>query len=54
MFNIERGNWFESSPGSVAAERAFYDYSDGSEPDATADQAFAEFENIFRRYDENW
>jgi hypothetical protein len=47
VFNIERGNWFESSPGSVAAERGYYDYSDGAAPDATADQAFAEFESSF-------
>jgi hypothetical protein len=45
VFNIDRGNWFESSPGSVAAERGYYDYSEGSEPDATADQSFAEFES---------
>jgi hypothetical protein len=37
----------ESSPGSVAAERGYYDYSEASEPDATADQAFAEFETSF-------
>jgi hypothetical protein len=47
VLNIERRNWFESSPSTVAAERAFYDYSEGSEPDATADQAFAEFERNF-------
>ena len=47
VFNIERRSWFESTTRSVAAERAFYDYSEGSEPDATADQAFAEFEINF-------
>jgi hypothetical protein len=47
VFDIERRNWFESSPGNVAAERAFYDYSESSEPDATADQAFREFETSF-------
>jgi len=47
VFDVERGKWFESSPGSVAAERAFYDYSEGSEADATADRSFAEFETNF-------
>ena len=47
VFNIEQGTWFESGPGGVAAERGYYDYSPGSEPDATADQAFAEFESNF-------
>jgi hypothetical protein len=47
VFDIERRNWFESSPRNVAAERAYYDYSEGSEPDATADQAFKEFETNF-------
>jgi len=47
VFNIERGSWFESDPGRVAAERGYYDYSEASEPGATADQAFAEFETNF-------
>lgn len=47
VFDIERRKWFESNPRSVAAERAYYDYSEGSEPDATADQAFKEFETNF-------
>jgi hypothetical protein len=48
-FNIERKNWFGSSPGSVGAERGFYDYSENSKPDATADDAFFEFETSFPR-----
>lgn len=38
---------FESSPGSVAATHGYYDYSEGTNPDTTADEAFAEFENNF-------
>src|ERR1700722_17005659 len=47
VFDIERRKWFESSPRTVAAERAYYDYSEGSDPDATADQAFKQFETNF-------
>jgi hypothetical protein len=47
VHDIERRDWFESSPKAVAAERGYYDYSEGSKPDATADQAFAEFEIDF-------
>jgi len=47
VFNIEQRRWFESSPGRVAATHSYYDYSEGSNPDATADEAFAEFENNF-------
>jgi hypothetical protein len=31
----------------VAAIKGFYDYSEGAEPDQTADEAFHEFENQF-------
>jgi Protein of unknown function (DUF4238) len=47
VFNIEKRIWFESSPAAVAAEHGFYDYSEGAAPDATADQAFWEFETKF-------
>jgi hypothetical protein len=47
VFDIERRRWFESSPGRVAAQRGYYDYSEGGQPEATADQAFTEFENNF-------
>jgi hypothetical protein len=47
VYNTERGNWFRSAPGAVAAERGFYDYSEGSDADASADQAFAKFETNF-------
>src|ERR1022692_1535791 len=46
-FNIEQRTWFETSPGNVSAEHGFYDYSKGATPDATADEAFADFETLF-------
>lgn len=47
VFSIERQRWFESTPRQVAAIKGFYDYSPGSAPDQTADQAFKEFEESF-------
>ena len=47
VFSIERQHWFETVPRKVAAIKGFYDYSPGSAPDQTADQAFKEFENGF-------
>src|SRR5450631_2943444 len=47
VFCIERQLWFESTPRQVAAIKGFYDYSPGSAPDQTADQAFKEFEDRF-------
>ena len=49
VFNIEKKSWLErpTNPLSVAAERGFYDYSENSTPDATADEAFFEFETDF-------
>jgi hypothetical protein len=46
-FNIEQRRWFETGTGNVAASHGFYDYSLDSQPDATADQAFKEFEDSF-------
>ncbi len=46
-FNIEQRNWFETGTGKVAAARGFYDYSLDGQPDATADEAFLEFETKF-------
>src|SRR5271166_4101966 len=47
VFSIERQQWFESAPRRVAAIKGFYDYSPGSAPDQTADQAFKEIEDRF-------
>jgi hypothetical protein len=46
-FNIEQRRWFETGTGNVAASHGFYDYSLNGQPDATADQAFKEFEDNF-------
>jgi Protein of unknown function (DUF4238) len=47
VFDIEQRRWFPSSPRAVAAAHGYYDYSDGSNPDATADEVFADFESSF-------
>jgi hypothetical protein len=47
VFDIRTQRWFESGTPRVAAIRGFYDYSPGSEPDKTADEAFKEFEEKF-------
>jgi hypothetical protein len=39
--------WFRSGTARVAAERGFYDYSHGSNPDQTADRAFEDLEGKF-------
>jgi hypothetical protein len=45
--NVDRQSWFTTSPASVASQRGYYDYSENASPDATADQAFEEFESKF-------
>src|SRR5437667_10239442 len=47
IYDCERKRWFQAIPGQVAAERGFYDYSLGSVPDQTADDAFQELESKF-------
>ncbi len=47
VYDLRSQKWFESRPGKVAAIRGFYDYSPGTAPDQTADQAFKEFEEQF-------
>ena len=47
IYDRERKRWFEAISGQVAAERGFYDYSLGSVPDQTADDAFQELESKF-------
>jgi hypothetical protein len=47
VLDIRNQRWFESGAPRVAAIRGFYDYSAGSEPDKTADEAFKEFEEKF-------
>lgn len=45
VLNVERGTWSEKSPSQIGWERGFYDYSPGSDPDETADEAFQFLEN---------
>ncbi len=47
VYDIRKQLWFESGTTRVAAIRGFYDYSHGSDPDTTADEAFREFEEKF-------
>ena len=39
--------WFEKSPSQIGWERGYYDYSPGSNPDVTAEDAFRRLENDF-------
>lgn len=47
VFHIEERRWFSEGTAGVAWGRGFYDYSDGVNPDQTADEAFREFEGKF-------
>ena len=47
VFDKEKGSWFQGGTRSVGAIKGFYDYSEGSEPDQTADDAFGELETTF-------
>ena len=47
MLDVNRGKWSEKSPSQIAWERGFYDHTPGSNPDATADDAFRCLENDF-------
>ena len=47
VYDIRNQRWFESGTARVAAIKGFYDYSHGSDPDKTADEAFKEFEEKF-------
>lgn len=47
VYDIKKQRWFESGTSHVAAIKGFYDYSNGSMPDQTADQVFKEFEDTF-------
>jgi hypothetical protein len=48
-FDIRKQAWLPNpvSPANIGAERGYYDYSEDAAPDATADEAFKEFENKF-------
>ena len=47
VFDRQEKRWFASGTAGVGAIKGFYDYTEGSEPDQTADQAFAELEAKF-------
>lgn len=47
VLDIDRGTWSEKSTSQIAWGRGFYDYSEGSQPDATADKAFSPLESRF-------
>ena len=45
VLDVERNTWSEKSPSQIAWEYGFYDYAPGSDPDATAEDAFRRLEN---------
>ncbi len=47
VFDRKLPRWFDTGTAAVGAIRGFYDYPPGSEPDQTADQAFARLETKF-------
>ena len=47
VFDLQRNLWFETGTAVVGAAKGFYDYTPGSVPDQTADEAFAELEGGF-------
>jgi hypothetical protein len=49
VLDVRRGGWHERSPRQIGFERGYYDYAAGSQPDATAEDAFVRLENDFPR-----
>src|SRR5215470_11335321 len=47
VFDVQRSSWDQKSTSQFGYERAFYDYSSDSEPDATAEDLFKRPENDF-------
>ena len=47
VFDRQGERWFETGTARVGAIKGFYDYSERSDPDQTADQAFARLEAQF-------
>lgn len=45
VLDLNRHEWSEKSPSQIGWARGFYDYAPGSNPDATADDAFRRLEN---------
>ena len=53
VLNVQRHEWSEKSPSQIGWERGFYDYARGSNPDATAEDAFRRLENDVPRIREH-
>lgn len=51
--DVTQTRWLKKSPREIAFERGFYDYSEGSKPDKTADEAFLSLENKLPQIREN-
>ena len=49
VLDLRRHEWYEKSPYQIGWEYGFYDYSAGSNPDATAEDAFRSLENDIPR-----
>ena len=47
VFDREGNRWFESGTAGIGAIKGFYDYTEGSEPEQTADEAFSKLEITF-------
>ncbi|MDQ2945193.1 MAG: DUF4238 domain-containing protein, partial [Acidobacteriota bacterium] len=47
VLDVERQRWFEAKTKNSAAARGYYDYSEDSTPDTTADDVFSDFEKRF-------
>ena len=45
VLDVSGGKWSQKSPSQIGWERGFYDYAPGSDPDATAEDAFRLLEN---------
>ena len=45
VLDLNRHEWSEKSPSQIGWARGFYDYEPGSNPDATAEDAFRRLEN---------
>ena len=45
VLDVNRRKWSERAPSQIGWERGFYDYAPGTDPDATAEDAFRRLEN---------
>ncbi|MBZ5682177.1 MAG: DUF4238 domain-containing protein [Acidobacteriia bacterium] len=46
VFDRQRQRWFDTGTAGVGAIKGFYDYPQGTEPDQTANKAFAGLERV--------